>query len=227
MTMFSSDVTVSETVSAQTEVAVKPVQSVDLAVAVEQKDYNSMFMVDFSEKMAELGYEGLELSGMSFDRVKLHEGTFKLGAEEFDLGSSFDCSVLSSRRLYVVRQHTGQDAKTFYSYDSKGLTNIDGDSAEETLKEWAEEGYETPDIKCYLEAVVTLVNRDDEHDGNIVVLSVPPASRKKLGVVIAQGMHKYKTVPENFIVKCQVGKQVGEGTKKFRPWIFRIAGLSN
>lgn len=219
MTMFSSDVTVTssdvtETVSAKTEVAV-------------QHEQTAMSMTDFSNKMADIGFDGLDLTGMSFDRIKLHEGTFKLGTEEFDLGQSFDCVIHSTRRLFVVRQHTGQDAKTFYSYDSKGKTTVDGSSTDEMLKEWAEDGFETPDIKEYLEAMVTLVNRNDEYEDSMVMLSVPPASRSKLSGAFAQGMQKYKTTPENFIVKCQVGKQVGEGTKKFRPWSFRIVGLSN
>ena len=194
---------------------------------VSVQEQTQLAMTNFSVQMAEAGFDGLDLTGMSFDRIKLHEGTFKLGSEEVMLGNEFDCIVHGTRRLYVVRQHTGQDAKTFYSYDPKGATTVDGSSTEEMLAEWAEDGFEQPDIKEYLEAMATLVNRDDEFEDQMVMLSIPPASRAKLSGAFAQAMQRLKATPDKIILKCLVGKQVGEGTKKFRHWAFKIVGLAD
>lgn len=209
-----------------TDLVVADKQPTTTAVAISASEHTSTSMANFSANMADMGFDGLDLTGMSFDRIKLHEGVFKCGSDEAELGTSFDCIMHSTRRLFVVRQHTGQDAKTFYSYDSQGRTNADGSSAEDTLKEWEEDGY-TPDIKEYLEAMVTLVNRDDEWDDTMVMLSIPPASRAKLSGVFAQAMQRLGATPDQVIIKCSVGKQVGEGTKKFRPWAFKLVGRTN
>jgi len=185
-------------------------------------------MAQFSQEQAEAGFEGLDLTGMSFERIKLHEGSFKLGSEDTDIGNTFDCVIHSTRRLFVVRQSDDQNAETFYSYDPKGLTFTDGSSAAERLQEWAEDGYGTEDspldIKEYLEAMATLINRDDEHNDAMVMLSIPPASRAKLAGHAAQCQVRQHAMLNEIVTRCSVGKQVGEGTKKFRPWVFQIAG---
>ncbi len=186
-------------------------------------------MAQFSQTMADSGFEGLELTGMSFDRIKLHEGQFKIGSDEEELGQEFDCVLHNSRALYVVRQSTDNDAESFYSYDQKGQTFTDGTSAREKLEDWAEDGYggeESPlDIREYVECTATLVNRDDEHDQSMVMLSIPPASKARLGGVAAQAYTKMKgALLSDVVVRCQVGKKIGEGQKAFRPWVFKVVG---
>ena len=186
-------------------------------------------MANFSAQMAEQGFEGLELTGMSFDRIKLHEGQFKLGQEEIELGSEFDCIIHSVRKLFVVRQSTDNDAESFYSYDPKGSTFTDGGSAREKLEEWLEDGYGTEDapldIREYGEATATLVNRDDEFDDQMVMLSIPPASRARLSGAAAQAFQKFKgALLSDVVVRCMVGRKAGEGQKSFRPWVFKVVG---
>ena len=77
---------------------------------------------DFSQQMAAEGFEGIELTGMSFDRLKMHEGKFQLGSEELSLGEEIFVNVMSTRPVYVVRQHDGQKAEMYYSYDPDGAT---------------------------------------------------------------------------------------------------------
>jgi len=194
------------------------------AVSVAAQRTNAM--AQFTQDQADAGFEGLELTGMSFDRIKMHEGKFLLGSDETELGTEFQCVIHNTRRLFVVRQSTDNDAEAFYSYDSEGKTFTDGSSASEKLEEWADEGYggeENPlDIKEYLEAMVTLVNRDDEYDGQMAMLSIPPASKARLAGVAAQAYTKLRGAKLNDVVtQCQVGKKVGEGTKAFRPWVFK------
>jgi hypothetical protein len=194
------------------------------AVSVAAQRTNAM--AQFTQDQAAAGFEGLELTGMSFDRIKMHEGKFLLGSDETELGTDFQCVIHSTRRLFVVRQSTDNDAEAFYSYDSEGKSFTDGSSAAEKLEEWADEGYggeENPlDIKEYLEAMVTLVNRDDEFDGQMAMLSIPPASKARLAGVAAQAYTKLRGAKLNDVVtQCVVGKKVGEGTKAFRPWVFK------
>lgn len=186
-------------------------------------------MTNFKENMAKEGFEGLELTGMSFDRIKLHEGKFLLGSEEVELGTDVDCVIYSTRPIYVVRQSTDNDAEAFYSYDENGKTHTDGTSAHETLQEWLEDGYGTKedplDIRPYLEATAVLVNRDDEYEGEMVMLSVPPASKARLGGAAAQAYNRFKGAKLSEVVtRLTVGKKIGEGQKAFRPWLFKVVG---
>lgn len=182
----------------------------------------------FSEEMANQGFEGLNLTGMSFDRVKLDEGKFLLGSEEASLGEEIDLNILSTRNIYIVRQFAGEGAELFYSYDKGGKTLSDGTSAQEILDEWLEEGYGTPDnaldIKEYIEAMAQLKNREDEYDEHMVSLSIPPASKDRLAGAIAVGVRKYQCAPGELIVKAKVGAKVGKGEKSFRPWTFTAVG---
>lgn len=216
--------TVAESVSETKEVATQEPAKAPAAAEVHRNA-----MANFSAQMAEQGFEGLELTGMSFDRIKLHEGQFKLGQEEIELGAEFDCTIHSVRKLFVVRQSTDNDAESFYSYDPKGSTFTDGGSAREKLEEWLEDGYGTEDapldIREYGEATATLVNRDDEFDDQMVMLSIPPASRARLSGAAAQAFQKFKgALLSDVVVRCMVGRKAGEGQKSFRPWVFKVVG---
>lgn len=221
-----------ETSEPMTEQGVAATQAVAVAEPAEQKavsvtEQRTNAMAQFSQEQAAAGFEGLDLTGMSFDRVKMHEGKFLLGSEEAELGTEFDCVIHNTRRLYVVRQSTDQDAESYYSYDSTGATFTDGSSATGKLQEWLDEGYggeDAPlDIKEYLEAMATLVNRDDEYDQQMVMLSIPPASKARLAGAAAQAYTKMRGARlDQVVTQCQVGKKVGEGTKAFRPWVFKI-----
>lgn len=184
----------------------------------------SQAMAEFSREQEEQGFEGMDLTGMSFDRIKLHEGQFKLGQEETPIGTDFECVIQATRRLYVVRQSDDNDADAFYSYDPEGKTNTDG--SESKLEEWKEDGYEeTIEIKEYMEAVALLVNRDDEFDQMMVMLSVPPASRARVAGAAAQAQFRLKAKNlSEVVVRASVGKQVGTGTKAFKPWNFSLVG---
>lgn len=197
------------------------------AVSVTEQRTNAM--AQFTQQQAEMGFEGLELSGMSFDRIKLHEGQFKLGSDETELGTEFSCVVHSTRKIFVVRQSDDNDAESFYSYDPQGKTFTDGNSAQEKLEDWLDDGYGTEenplDIREYLEAMATLVNRDDEHDGTMVMLSIPPASKARLAGVAAQAYTRFKGATlSDVVTQCSVGKKIGEGQKAFRPWVFKATG---
>jgi hypothetical protein len=182
----------------------------------------------FTEDMASQGFEGLNITGMSFDRIKLDEGKFLLGSEEIPLGEEIEVNILSTRNIYIVRQFAGEGAELFYSYDKHGKTLSDGTSAQEILDEWLGDGYGTPDepldIKEYIEAMAQLKNREDEYDEHMVSLSIPPASKDRLAGAIAVGVRKNACAPGELIIKAKVGAKVGKGEKAFRPWTFTCVG---
>lgn len=196
----------------------------DKAVTVSEAR-GGMFQA-FKEELAAEGFEDMEVTGMSFERVRLHEGTFKIGGDDAELGKEFKCQILSSRAIYVVRQSSEQDAEMFYSYDPAGKLKTDGTSAEETLAEWRADGYGVEgsplEIKPYREVMATLKGRDDEYDEMVVSLSIPPASVDRIAGVAFTAKQKFKALPSGVITECKVGKLVGEGTKAFRPWIFKV-----
>lgn len=201
------------------------------AVAVTNADRHASAAEQFTKSMAEQGYEGLTITGMSFDRLKLHEAKFQLGSEEVSLGEVLDLVVLSTRNIYVVRQFAGEGAEMFYSYDKFGKTLSDGTSAQDTLDKWKDDGYGTEtdplDIKEYIEAMSQLKNRDDEYMDHMVSLSIPPASKARLAGAMAVGLRKFKCDPADLVIRCSVGKKVGTGDKAFRPWNFTAIGDQN
>lgn len=185
----------------------------------------------FTNDMAAQGYEGMAITGMSFDRLKLHEGRFQLGSEEISLGEELQLVVLSTRNIYVVRQFAGEGAEMFYSYDKQGQTLSDGTSAKDTLDKWKDDGYGTEtdplDIKEYIEAMSQLKNRNDEYNDHMVSLSIPPTSKARLAGAMAVGIRKFQCPPGDLVLKCSVGKKIGTGDKAFRPWNFAAIGDQN
>lgn len=208
-----------------TEVAVVEA-STDVAEVKSNTEMRAVTARQFAEQQAAAGFEGLELGTFSFDRVKLSEGKFLLGNDEEELGEAFNFIPLSTRALYTVSQSSDEDSKMFYSYDPKGLTLADGSSAEETLNEWKEEGYGTDEdplvIKQYIEVMAELIDREDGHEGSMVSLSIPPASRQRFGGMGFQALRKYNCQLDGVVVTASVGAKAGEGKKSFRPWNFKL-----
>lgn len=178
--------------------------------------------------MASLGFEGLTVDGMSFDRIKLTEGQFVLGTEEVKLGDSFDFQLMSTRPIYIVRQYDDDNAEIYFSYDEKGMTLTDGSSAAEIREKWLEDGYGTADqpldIKRYLEGMAQLINRDDEWEGHMVSLSIPPASTSRLGGALITGKQRFKLDATGLALTAKVGNKITKGSISWRPWVFLAKG---
>lgn len=180
----------------------------------------------FLQEQAEQGFEDLEVGAFSFDRVKLHEGTFKLGSDEQDIGSKIQFVALSTRASYVVKRDSGEDAPMFYSNSADGSTKTDGSSAKETLDEWLEDGYGTKDqplvISKYLEVTAELVAPGEDHDGAVVNLSIPPSSLQRFGGMTLMANRRFNAPLSMVVCEATVGAKIGEGKKSFRPWNFRV-----
>ncbi len=185
-------------------------------------------IAQYVEDMASLGFEGLTVDGMSFDRIKLSEGKFVLGTEEVNLGESFDFQLMSTRPIYIVRQFDDDNAEIYFSYDEKGLTLTDQSSAAEIREKWLEDGYGTADspldIKRYLEGMAQLINRDDEWEGHMVSLSIPPASTSRLGGALVTGKQRFKLDATGLALTAKVGNKITKGSISWRPWVFLAKG---
>lgn len=193
----------------------------------------------FQNTMAEAGFEGLTLGGLSFEQIRLPgEGQFLIGQDDEELGQEFDCVIQGTRSRFVVRQSDDQDAEMFYSYDEamclksfkswedlKGLKNAEGVDMTETLQEWADDGYEKPVIKRYIETTAIMVNAaDPDREGMMVILSIAPASVQKFAGYIAQQQFMKKQQPNEYVTRCIVGKKVKKDKNSFFPWTFKNVG---
>jgi hypothetical protein len=178
----------------------------------------------FETEMAESGFEGLTLGGLSFEQIRLPgEGQFLIGQEGEELGQEFDCVVQSTRSRYVVRQSNDSDAEMFYSYDPAGLVNAEGADMSDTLQEWKDDGYEKPVIKRYIEAMAVMVDAG-EREGMMVMLSIAPASVQKFSGFVAQQQFMKGKQPSEYTTRCIVGKKVKKDKNSFFPWIFKNVG---
>ena len=180
----------------------------------------------FQDTMAEAGFEGLQLGGLSFEQIRLPgEGQFLIGQEDEELGQEFDCVIQGTRSRFVVRQSNDEDAEMFYSYDPQGLVNAEGIDMSETLQEWADDGYPKPVIKKYIEVTAVMVNAaNPDREGMMVILSIAPASVQKFSGFIAQQQFMKKQQPSEYITRCIVGKKVKKDKTSFFPWSFKNAG---
>lgn len=216
-------------VADQEEPATKEVVAKEEAKApVNNTERTAAATAKFQDSMADAGFEGLQLGGLSFEQIRLPaEGQFLIGQDDEELGQEFDCVIQGSRARYVVRQSDDQDAEMFYSYDPKGLVNAEGTDMADTLQEWADDGYEKPVIKKYLEVTAVMVNATDpDREGMMVNLSIAPASVQKFSGFIAQQQFMKKQQPNEYITRCIVGKKVKKDKTSFFPWAFKNAGAA-
>lgn len=168
--------------------------------------------------LAEDGYEGLELGFGSFPILKLeNEGIF-VDTDENEYGKSFHAVIFPTRSKYVLKNTkcTPKEEEVYYSYDRVNCT--DGTPLQAIIDEWAAEdwGYE---IKHYLEAPAQIVGGD--FDDEMVMLSVPPASRNKLSGYFYTNRMKKRGSADSYVTECFVGKKVTSTDHDFYPWKFK------
>lgn len=176
------------------------------------------------QDMADMGFDGLTIGGMSFDRVKLpSEGVFLYGSDEIDLGKEFNAVIQGSKALYIIRQSDDEDAENYYSYQPDGLIDANGNDRTDTLAEWREEGYEKPVVRRYLEVMVQMHDQDEngnsgERDGAIAMLSIPPASIQRISGYLFQLTKMKGLLPSEVVTTFVVGNKVKKGNNSFFPW---------
>lgn len=210
------DVAVEQKVETSQEVAVQQTKAVAPSSSV------ASGLAAHLTQMEEEGFADLEVNAMSFDRVKLHEGSFKAGDNDFDLGKNIKFKPLAIKAVYLFSQSDDDDAETFYSYCPNGSTLTDGTSSEETLAEWKADGFE-PVSRAYQEVLAELVDRDDDWDGEIVSLSIPPASRSRFGGVTAISSKRNNCSIGDLIISATPSEMLkSRGGASYRRWVFKL-----
>lgn len=180
----------------------------------------------FQQQMAEQGLEGLELGFGAFPILKIvNEGQFE-DEDENSYGTEFTAVVQSSRIKHLFRQSGTSEGDVSYSYDGVNLlspTEGGATTVEGLRREFEEYGYEL-EMKDYLEVVVLMDDEDSEHDGEMFILSIPPASRNKFAGLIATMQLKNRSFKETPIL-FSVGKKrkSKRGNASYFPWSFKIA----
>lgn len=166
------------------------------------------------------GFEDLddEIGFGSFPILTLSNGTFMIGDE--DVGKSLDVILQQSRRKHLYKEG-GVDDTDFivYSYDEEHDTG--GKPLAAIFDEWVEEGVDRSKIehKKYSEAVGLIIS--ETHKGEMILLSVPPASIKRFAGYRSELKVIRKKAPQQVVTRLLVGPVIKKDTKKFNPWNFK------
>lgn len=173
-------------------------------------------------KLADEGFHGLTVGPGAFPQITLqNEGEFH-SSEGWEMGTEFLCQVMGSREKYIVKNTKCEqrDEDFVYTYDQK--TNVNsGEPIERTLKEWADNGWGY-EVKPYLEVSAMLL--DGDHEGELVLLSIPPSGISRFSGYCVRLEFKGKN-PADVVTRVFVGGKVdrGKGKQSFYPWAFAEA----
>ena len=220
-----------ETVVAQEETVVEAAPTQEVAVAEQRTAVATtgagVSMADHLAVLEQQGASGLLVDAMSFDRVKLHEGTFKVGDNDEELGKEINIKPMNIQAVHLFSRTDEEDEdEVFYSYDAQGRTDTAGNDTTGRLAEWAADGYDKPAVRTYQEVMAELVDRDDEWDGAIVNLSIPPASRNKFGGLVYITTRRQNCTMDQLVINCTPSEtRKSKGGKSYRRWVFKVARI--
>lgn len=178
------------------------------------------------QKMDESGFEGMDLGYGSFPNISLkNEGRF-FDSDENDLGTEFRCVVQYSKAKYLIKNTKcdKKDEDAVYTYDLVTVANDAETPIQEIIDDWTSQGWGW-EKKPYIEVGVLWVgDEEDEKDGEMMLLSIPPASRRTFSGKMASVQMKAGLMPNQFILKCFVGKKITHDKGDFYPWKFAYEG---
>jgi hypothetical protein len=164
----------------------------------------------------------------SYPVLKLDGKDFMCEGETFE---TVDVVLLEQRNKFLYKARPGkqdEEVPVAYSYDER--TTVTGRPLTELFAEWQDAGEmeegASPIVAKYKEVVAEVRNSGSELDGELVLLSVPPASRSRLAGYIKKLAMK-RMVPQSVITRCQPGNKVVRGKTSFYPWDFKLVGPAN
>ncbi len=175
---------------------------------------------NFTKEAAEDGFEGLEVGFGSFPMITLPgEAVFILSEGEVELGKSIKVRIQNSREKLVYSVKDDDDIKPIYSYDGVTVAGST-DLVTDKTAQWKAEGDEVVNKK-YLECTALIESCDvEEHNGTMVLLSLPPTAVNKFSGYVAQ-LRFAGTSPRDVVTECYVGAKVTGAKKPFYPWAFK------
>lgn len=220
--------TVSEAAPAVKEQTKEVVASQPSAAPAERIS-NSHSTVDI---LADEGFEGLELTGLSFPRIKLSNGQFQIGQDARPIGTTFKGVITETKPVYVFKNIAdSDDAEVFYTYDKEGEYLSDGSSSEPIISEWLEKGYNPNEhtgkfpSQKYLEVVVVVTGSDDEEViGETVICQIPPASIARFSGYLVTATKRQRKAPSEFETQFKVGRLIKKSSSiSYTPWEVSLA----
>ena len=175
---------------------------------------------NFAQDAADDGFEGLEVGFGSFPMITLPgEAVFILSEGEVELGKSIKVRIQNSREKLVFSVKDDDDIKPIYSYDGVTVAGSADLVADQTAQ-WKAEGEDVV-TKKYLECTALIDSCDvEEHNGIMVLLSLPPTAVNKFSGYVAQ-LRFAGLSPRDVVTECYVGAKVTGAKKPFYPWAFR------
>lgn len=167
-----------------------------------------------------------EIGFGSFPIIKLDKDKFDVNGKEVE---EFTCVMLSARDKWIHKVKEGDNEEIFYTYD--GVVDTSNNSINDRYAGWMAAGFPVDeqgklkvDVRKYVEVVVRMV--DTEMAGTLALLSIPPASIKRLGGYRAEVNLAHKVSLSEVQTKCVKGAKVQVNPKiSFYPWNFKFAGL--
>lgn len=167
------------------------------------------------------GFEDLddEIGFGSFPILTLNNGTFSIGDE--DVGKSLDVILQQSRRKHLYKEGGVEDTDFIvYSYDE--VHDTGGKLLTAVFADWVEQGVDEKTIehKKYSEAVALIIS--EAHKGEMILLSVPPASIKRFAGYRSELKVIRKRQPQQVVTRLLVGPTIKKDKKSFNPWNFKF-----
>lgn len=169
----------------------------------------------------------------SFPILILDKAEFVIG--ETSLGNSVDVILQQSRKKHLYKEG-GKEQSDYvvYSYDDpkhedgttktyEEIYDTSGKKLSQVFAEWAEEGVDIDAIehKQYSEAVA-MVLQDGEYKGQLVLLSIPPASIKRFAGYRAELKTIRRCTLRQAVTRLVPGNKVKVDKITFHPWNFKF-----
>lgn len=167
------------------------------------------------------GFEGLEFGFGSFPMISLqNDGTFQ-SSEGGVLGTEFQVCLLGSKAKWIYKNdQKGPAEDFFYTFDK--ITTVGGEPIADILANWEARGWKY-EVKKYLDVQAQMVT-NDEDNGTLVLLSVPPTSINKFSGYTATVRGRHHRKVGSVITKCHLGEKVTKVKHPFHPWAFSFVG---
>ena len=165
------------------------------------------------------GFSGLDFGFGSFPMITLqNDGTFQ-SSEGGSLGTSFDVVLLGSVPKWIFKNdQKGPAEDFFYTFDQ--VVSTGGEQVAAILGEWDNKGYKY-ETKKYLDVQAQLVT-DDEDNGSLVLLSIPPTSITKFSGYIATVRGRHQSRLDQCVTRVSLGEKVTKVKHPFHPWAFQF-----
>jgi hypothetical protein len=174
-----------------------------------------------ASELEQQGFEGLEYGFGSFPMITLqNDGTYQ-SSDGGSLGSDFYCCILGSKPKWIYKNDQKGPAEDFFYTFDREFSN-GGEPVQDILEGWRQRGW-AHEVKKYLDVQAQLVS-NDEDNGELVLLSIPPTSIAKFSGYLATVAGRHHRQVNEVITHVTLGDKVTKVKYPFHPWAFSYHG---